>query len=1188
MASHLDSPVAKADSDQATRRRVVNAALPVLGSREEKEEEKQPQQLGNVKLETIHGVVTTLCSNYGLINELICFRNDAVTGNVLLKVGQKVTVLMEEDEKSRGMKAVKVDAFFDDYDFNGLSDSSTGVLIGFVTSLIKGGGYINNTTFFSLDIVCEGFEPYDGDWVEAEYSIEPDVPNIKVISVKPLRCKNVNEVCITRLFGRNGLIDDNIFFTLDSLKLTSRYIPQNFDVVNAVVVESTQLCCLWRALSMTLVKRGSSAFPEGLDASVLVSLLENKGNIEVTELTHFGTVNEGESKTMMIWIENKGQFPQNLVRYKFAGWEKTKQFGFQIYDECQSCPVLSHYPLFSGKEKFLNEDISSSNDDSKGAIVQALESSLVDGRKFSPGENQEKWDTVPGNQITEVESSGHGLIPPGEKTRIIVTCDARHPGYCKELLLLRFSNFTIGRYIEVNVVSPEESLLTVTNPCSWMRSKNSRALLPRKSDVLETRPRRNSRQILPISLPHYLIPEALKQCVEQNLDILTFQPLLAEVLSMLNYEERFSTLLWLEEIHEEMEIKKFNMREVILKKNGNFLILKIPGLSKNRSSLCPGYKVILRNWKYKERVINYVVYIHEIHEEEIIFIINPKFHEAYNFEPVDVEFIFNRTPSRRYHFAVEQAKHLGAKVLFPDSITLKPPQITENWKHAQENANGEPSLKTNRETVKCQTKHVSKERSDSTLDVPVLVTFATNTMSRTQTCKARDKEFFNPLLNENQKLAVRRILNGECRPIPYILFGPPGTGKTVTLIEAILQVHTALPESRILICAPSNSATDLLCLRLHETTMLTPGTMVRVNATCRYQKTVNDIIWPYCQDGEDLWKASRFKIILTTCNTAGLFYQLGLRTGHFTHVFVDEAGQACEPECLIPLGLMSSTKGQIVLAGDPMQLGPVVKSRLAMTYGLNVSMLERLMTRPTYQRDEKAFGDSGAYNPLVMTKLVKNYRSHSTLLTLPSKLFYHNELEVCADPKIVNSLLDWEKLPKKGFPLIFHGVRGSEKHEGGNPSWFNPTEAVQVMRYCCLLTKNASSKLPVKDIGVITPYRKQVEKIRILLQSVDLMDIKVGSVEEFQGQEYLAIIISTVRSSEGDFEDFRYFLGFLASSKRFNVAVTRTKALLIVVGNPHVLVQEPCFNALLEYCIVNGVYIGCDLPPNLRSLQRRF
>ncbi|XP_043944719.1 RNA helicase Mov10l1-like isoform X1 [Protopterus annectens] len=269
-----------------------------------------------------------------------------------------------------------------------------------------------------------------------------------------------------------------------------------------------------------------------------------------------------------------------------------------------------------------------------------------------------------------------------------------------------------------------------------------------------------------------------------------------------------------------------------------------------------------------------------------------------------------------------------------------------------------------------------------------------------------------------------------------------------------------------------------------------------------------------------------------------------------------------------------------------MQLGPVVKSRLARVFGLNVSLLERLMMRPMYSRDETAYSICGSYNPLLVTKLVKNYRSHSALLSLPSRLFYHKELLVCADERVASSLHNWEKLPKKGFPLIFHGLRGNEMREGSSPSWFNPSEAVQVMRYCCLLVRHAVHPVSVADIGVITPYRKQVEKIRILLRSVDLPEIKVGSVEEFQGREYLAIIISTVRSSEDHLnEDARYVVGFLSNPKRFNVAVTRPKALLIMVGNPHILIKDPCFGAFLEYCAMNGACVGCDLPPEIEVLQ---
>lgn len=153
-----------------------------------------------------------------------------------------------------------------------------------------------------------------------------------------------------------------------------------------------------------------------------------------------------------------------------------------------------------------------------------------------------------------------------------------------------------------------------------------------------------------------------------------------------------------------------------------------------------------------------------------------------------------------------------------------------------------------------------------------------------------------------------------------------------------------------------------------------------------------------------------------------------------------------------------------------------------------------------------------------------------------------------------------------------------------NPSWFNPVEAVQVMFYCCQLAKKLYNPVDASDIGIISPYKKQCEKIRLLLGKVGLSDVKVGSVEEFQGREFLVIILSTVRSNESvQIDDLESTLGFLANPKRFNVAVSRAKALLLVVGNPHVLIRDPCFRALLHYSYINGAYLGCDVPPSLRS-----
>ncbi|CAK7312801.1 Cancer/testis antigen 55 [Vulpes lagopus] len=209
---------------------------------------------GDTRLKTVQGVVTQFCSDYGLIDELIYFTSDVITGNVFLKVGQEVTAIVEED-KTYGLKAIKVDALCDSCHGNGPADSYARISFGSITSLMEGANYIDHTTYFSLDVICKGFEPYQGDRVEVEFCTPLDALSRKALSVKPLRHKHVHEVCITSLHGRNGVIDDSIFFTLESLKLPDGYTPQISDIVNAVVVESIQSCYIWRAISMILVKR---------------------------------------------------------------------------------------------------------------------------------------------------------------------------------------------------------------------------------------------------------------------------------------------------------------------------------------------------------------------------------------------------------------------------------------------------------------------------------------------------------------------------------------------------------------------------------------------------------------------------------------------------------------------------------------------------------------------------------------------------------------------------------------------------------------------------------------------------------------------------------------------------------------------------------------------------------------------
>ncbi|XP_063163984.1 RNA helicase Mov10l1 isoform X1 [Candoia aspera] len=1143
----------------------------------EMEEESQAARDGR-EMKTVQGVVTRFCLDYGMIDDLICFTNDAVMGSVPLQVGQRVIAHVEEDKISHGLRAIRVESISDNWDDNSIGsyavDANIKTLIGSITSVTGHGGYINQTTSFSMREVCEGFYPCKGDCVQAEYIVNPTTWTSEAISVKPVRYKRIDKIRISSVCGRTGVVDESVFFNLDFLRLPNDYLPHKHDLVNVVVVESNQSCYIWRALSMAPTDKNRSLLSQDIQLNESdENLLKEKEGLEVSKMTDFGKLKLGVSKTMEIWIENKGKTAHTLISCKLGGWDKEKQFCLQLPEKNQMCSKrTSALTVPDGATSSEFTYLSNIGDHDSSVIGQ------------SGNLNCEKDQEYEGEETAG--PSRNVSLPSGSKTSIIVVCTAKNPGHCKELLLLCFSDCIIGRYIEATVVTEEESLIAATEQYSQRKYQDTSELQNTNAIMILPELKRSSKRQLPNFIPQYPIPDRIRKCVENKSDILIFYPDLGEGLTLANYKSNFSTLLWLEEICEEMEVKAFTMCGVTLKRNGNFLVLEVPGVTEGRPSLNPGDRVILKSQDYSEQIIHYVACVTEIHDEEVTLKLNSEFEQAYNFEPMDVEFTLCRTTIRRCHFAVEQAIHLGEKVLFPDALTLQSPQIVKQ-QHDSEYSYSVPKQNVTQEAKEERIENEKRmPKNERAVVIYDMVTVATQTINRIPTLNRQDCDFFNPLLNEHQKLAVKRILSGECRPTPYILFGPPGTGKTITIIEAILQIHYSLPDSRILVCAPSNSATDLICLRLHDSNLLKPGVMVRVNASSRNEESFNEVIKFYCKAGEDIWEASRFRIIIVTCSSAGMFYQIGIRLGHFTHVFVDEAGQASEPESLIPLGLISEISGQIVLSGDPMQLGPIIKSALATLYGLNISLMERLMHRFLYLRDEDAFGACGSYNPLLITKLVKNYRSHGALLALPSRLFYHKELEVCADPSVVNYLLGWEKLPKKGFPLIFHGIRGTEMREGCNPSWFNPTEAVQVMRYCCLLAKSINYSISEKDIGVIAPYRKQVEKVRILLRSVDLADIKVGSVEEFQGQEFTVIIISTVRSNETSISDKNNLLGFLANSKRFNVAITRPKALLIVVGNPHVLVQDPCFSALLEYSLMNEAYIGCDLPRELENQKK--
>ncbi|KAG1686823.1 putative helicase mov-10-B.1 [Nymphon striatum] len=423
-----------------------------------------------------------------------------------------------------------------------------------------------------------------------------------------------------------------------------------------------------------------------------------------------------------------------------------------------------------------------------------------------------------------------------------------------------------------------------------------------------------------------------------------------------------------------------------------------------------------------------------------------------------------------------------------------------------------------------------------------------------------DVKFYNKDIKNNpeQKQAVENIVNGSSKPIPFLLFGPPGTGKTVTVVEAIKQVWFRNKRKAILVCAPSNSAADLLATKLLEHIPSTQ--MFRLNALSRIWKSIPNSVQKcsnyngsefYFPDGDDL---QQYRIIISTVVTAGRLLSSGLVQGHFHYVFVDEAGHCMEPEVLIAFaGLMNfservSKSGLLVLAGDPKQLGPVLTNEVVIKKGLGISFLQRLM-----ENYEFYLSKDGKFDPKYVCKLLQNYRSNQHILQLPNELFYDNELKCCGNEVLINSLCDWPYLKRKGFPILFHSVIGQNVRENTSPSYFNVEEIDVVIDYVRKLLQ--PKVLKPKNIGIISPYSKQ-----------------------FQGQERQIIIISTVRSDPDLIAmDYEHQIGFLKNPKRFNVAITRAQALLIIVGNPFILKKDFHWSQMINYCDKNNSYIGTSL-----------
>lgn len=652
-----------------------------------------------------------------------------------------------------------------------------------------------------------------------------------------------------------------------------------------------------------------------------------------------------------------------------------------------------------------------------------------------------------------------------------------------------------------------------------------------------------------LSLGRYLVSRQMRTMINrrfktslcknqaEKLEMTTARTILEKPLNKNTYQKKFSMLMNIEELQMEVDIRRYDMKDAPMTKQRNLLLLEVPGLAENRPSVLRGDHLYV--WSGNSRK-EYQGYVHEVYLKEVALGFHPSFVSSFvNKSKFNVRFNFNRLPLKLQYRACELAEEEGLEsLLFPT-----------------------PS----------------------------------NICTRTMYSLPPNRKFFDAKIESNreQQLAVTNIVKGTSRPAPYIVFGPPGTGKTVTIVEALLQIHKFQSDSHILACAPSNSAADLLAERILNSKIVAKKQLLRLNAASRAWMNVSEKIKDCCNYSKmsgqyyfpDVDQLKTYRVIITTLTTAGRLASANFPVGHFTHVFIDESGQAIEPEALIAVaGILTIDPGihcgQLVLAGDPQQLGPILRSPIAQEYDLGISLLERYMNQvQVYQRKGIKDGPADHYDNRIITKLLRNYRSHPAILHYPNETFYDGELMPEADEGIRTCLCGWEELPNKKVPIIFHGVTGKDQREERSPSFFNPEEAAVVFSYVrkLLIEKKGGMQIKQQQIGIITPYRKQVQKIRQLLKKGKFEDIDVGSVEEFQGQERLIIIVSTVRCNPEYLSlDFKHNLGFLRNPKRLNVTLTRAKALLIVIGDPNTLSQDKYWKGFIDFCVASKAYTGVD------------
>jgi len=453
---------------------------------------------------------------------------------------------------------------------------------------------------------------------------------------------------------------------------------------------------------------------------------------------------------------------------------------------------------------------------------------------------------------------------------------------------------------------------------------------------------------------------------------------------------------------------------------------------------------------------------------------------------------------------------------------------------------------------------------------------------------AIDEPFSAPNLNQSQNSALQNVSSAQD---VAIIHGPPGTGKTTTLVQSILQ--TLRHEHQVLVCAPSNTAADLLVEKLSNA----GADVVRIGHAARVTEEVLEHTFDvktaqhtYYKELRDTKKRaeelrsmahkykrsfgasersqrrqlfsearlldkeaeqlsfyiasdilSKSQVIVSTLVGAANSILKGRRFGS---VFIDEAAQALEPACWIPI----LKAERVIFAGDHLQLPPTVKSPKAAKGGLSVTLFERILeTKP------------------IGTLLREQYRMNSTIMEFSSNALYGGQLIAHS------SVADWLVF-SDDVAIEFVDTAGcgfEELQDSETKSYENKDEGQIVfehlVEYCSLVPESAL----FESVGIIAPYRSQVAMLKALFADTEVAGkerITVNTIDSFQGQECDIMYISLTRSND------RSEVGFLSDIRRMNVAITRAKKKLVVVGDSATVGSHPFYDSFISYATEHGRY----------------